>query len=282
MNIQFPNVLGNHSSAAARAGGSSFYLAMRILERERREAIYEVYSFCRMVDDIADCDAPHEQRLARLAEWRQAIDALYDGRVPPGLEALAGAIERFGLHKDDFLAVIDGVEMDAREDIHAPSLEQLELYCERVACAVGRLCVRIFGTEDGDGRMLAHHLGRALQFTNILRDIDEDAAVGRLYLPREALALAGIDSSDPQSVIASSRLAVACNFLADRARYHFDQSDAIMARVPHRVIRAPKIMGEVYRQMLAAMVARGWSRPRNRVHVNKSHLFWIALRHAFV
>jgi phytoene synthase len=282
MNIQIPHVLGHNSPAAARAGGSSFYLAMRILERERREAMYEVYSFCRTVDDIADCDEPHEQRLTRLAEWRRTVDALYDGRTPSGLETLARAIERFGLRKDDFLAVIDGVEMDAREDIHAPPLERLELYCDRVACAVGRLSVRIFGMEDDAGHELAHHLGRALQFTNILRDIDEDAAVGRLYLPREALALAGIDSSDPQSVIASSRLAVACNFLVDRARHHFDQADAIMARVPHRVIRAPKIMGEVYRKMLAAMVARGWSRPRNRVHINKSHLVWIALRHAFV
>jgi squalene synthase HpnD len=282
MNLQLPHVLGHQSPAAARAGGSSFYLAMRILERERREAMYEVYSFCRTVDDIADCDAPHEQRLARLAEWRQTIDALYGGRAPAGLDGLAHAIERFDLRMDDFLAVIDGVEMDAREDIHGPTLALLELYCDRVACAVGRLSVRIFGMGDSTGHPLAHHLGRALQFTNILRDIDEDAAAGRLYLPREALALARIDSSDPQVVVANSRLAIACNFLADGARHHFDQADAIMARSPHRVVRAPRIMSEVYRQMLAGMVARGWSRPRNRVHVNKSHLVWIALRHAFV
>ena len=87
---------------------------------------------------------------------------------------------------------------------------------------------------------------------------------------------------DPLAVTESPRVAVACNFLAERARHHFDQADAVMARSPHRIIRAPKIMGEVYRQMLAAMMARGWSRPRTRVHVNKPHLVWIALRHAFV
>jgi squalene synthase HpnD len=282
MSLQIPHVLGKHPAAATRAGGSSFYLAMRILGRERREAMFEVYAFCRAVDDIADGDEPRPRRLEQLAEWRQNIDALYCGRVPPGLDGLTRAIDQFSLPKADFLAVIDGMEMDAREDIRAPSLELLDLYCDRVACAVGRLSVHIFGMEDAEGRALAHHLGRALQLTNILRDIDEDAAVGRLYLPREALLLASIDTTDPESVIANPRISIACGFLADRARDHFAKADGIMARCAHRVVRAPKIMSEVYRQMLATMVARGWSRPRNRVHVNKSRLIWIALRHAFV
>ena len=106
---------------------------------------------------------------------------------------LARAIGRFGLRKEDFLAVIDGMEMDAQADIRAPSLEQLDLYCDRVASAVGRLSVRVFGMDEADGQLLAHHLGRALQLTNILRDLDEDAGVGRLYLPQEALRAAGID-----------------------------------------------------------------------------------------
>ncbi len=281
MRIQIPHVLEN-SPAVARAGGSSFYLAMRILQREQRKAMFEVYSFCRAVDDIADCDAPRQQRLMRLAEWRRNIEALYTGHVPFGLERLAQSVDRFDLLKCDFLSVIDGMEMDARADIRAPSLTQLELYCDRVACAVGRLSVHIFGMNDVDGRALAHHLGRALQFTNILRDIDEDAAVGRLYLPQEALQLAEVEILDPIAVVSNPRLGKACAFLAERAGEHFDQADAIMARPPHWVVRAPKIMGEVYRRVLAAMVARGWSRPRSRVHVNKSRLVWIALRHGFI
>jgi presqualene diphosphate synthase len=166
MNVQVPESLTDRSSPANRAGGSSFYLAMRLLSRKKREAIFEVYSFCREVDDIADNDAPRPQRLALLSEWRQNICALYSGNIPIGLERLAKIIARFELRKEDFLAVIDGVEMDAREDIRAPSLEQLELYCDRVASAVGRLCVRIFGMSDADGKSLAHHLGRALQLTN--------------------------------------------------------------------------------------------------------------------
>ena len=282
MNIQTQNLSTDQSPAANRAGGSSFYLAMRILRREQREAMFEVYSFCRDVDDIADEDRPRPQRLTLLSEWRKNIDALYAGSVPAGLENLAKAVSRYGLRKDDFLAVIDGVEMDARADIQGPSLDELELYCDRVACAVGRLCVRIFGMNENDGKSLAHHLGRALQLTNILRDIDEDAAVGRLYLPKEALALANIGTTDPKAVVSNPQIGTACAFVVERARGHFTKAHEIMSGCSRQVVRAPRIMGAVYRQMLEDMVSRGWAPPRNRVRVNKSRLLWIALRHAFV
>ena len=175
-------VTANSPSVAARASGSSFYLAMRILPRDQRQAMFEIYSFCRAVDDVADGDAPRAEKRDQLAQWRRTIDALYDGQAIAGLDGLAQAIKQFALRKDDFLAVIDGMEMDAVEDIRAPALETLDLYCDRVASAVGRLSVRVFGLEEADGVKLAHHLGRALQLTNILRDIDEDAGIGRLYL----------------------------------------------------------------------------------------------------
>jgi squalene synthase HpnD len=282
MTVAVPDMSDEQAPAAKRAGGSSFYFAMRILARAQREAMFEVYSFCRAVDDIADSTAPSEWRLARLADWRTTIDALYSGGVPDDREGFALAIQRFALHKDDFLAVIEGMEMDAAENIHAPSLERLELYCDRVACAVGRLSVRIFGMEEGDGKLLAHHLGQALQLTNILRDIDEDAAIDRLSLPREALQAAGIDATTPDEVVANPALGGACAFLADRARGHFAQADAIMARSPRRAVRAPKIMQAVYRHMLEGMIARGWALPRERVRVKKRYLLWVALRHGFV
>jgi len=282
MSVQIQKSLTRQSSAANRASGSSFYLAMRLLNREKREAMFEVYSFCREVDDIADNDMPRPERLKLLSAWRHNVDALYSGNSPVGLERLAKVISRFGLRKEDFLAVIDGVEMDAREDIRAPSMERLELYCDRVASAVGRLCVRIFGVNDSDGKSLAHHLGRALQLTNILRDIDEDATVGRLYLPREALELANIKATDPNVVASSPHLAPACDFIVERARGHFVKANEIMTGCPRQVVRAPRIMGAVYRQKLEDMVSRGWAPPRHRIHVKKSYLLWIALRHAFV
>jgi phytoene synthase len=270
------------SGAPGRASGSSFYTAMRILPRAQREAMFEIYSFCRLVDDIADSSAPHAERRLGLAQWRARIEAIYAGRPPAELAALARAVRDFALRKEDFLAVIDGMEMDAAEDIRAPDWATLDLYCDRVASAVGRLSVRVFGMAETDGIALAHHLGRALQLTNILRDIDEDADIGRLYLPREELAKAGIHSTDPKAVAASADLAPVCEAVAARARGHFQEADAILARSPRRVVKAPRIMEEVYRTILDGMTARGWAAPRTRVQVSGLRLSWIAVQYAII
>jgi len=269
-------------SSSQRAAGSSFYAAMRILPPPQREAMFEIYSFCRRVDDIADSNGPRPQRLTQLKEWRAQIDALYEGRPGPLVTGLAGPVRDFGLVKEDFLAVIDGMEMDTVGDIRAPSLATLDLYCDRVASAVGRLSVRVFGMECEDGKRLAHHLGRALQLTNILRDLDEDAGVGRLYLPREALLAAGIDTTEPQTVLRSPALGQACAELVARARGHFAEADAIMAANPRRAVKAPRIMGEVYRRYLDGMASRGFAPPRERVRLSRARLAWLLLRYALV
>ena len=268
--------------AARRASGSSFYTAMRILPRERRDAIFEIYSFCRAVDDIADDGGARDQRLQQLAEWRADVNALYQGAPPARLRGLAGPMRRFGLRREDLLAIIDGMEMDVVADIRAPDWATLDLYCDRVASAVGRLCVRVFGLETNAGIALAHHLGRALQLTNILRDLDEDASLGRLYLPVEALRAAGITTTDPTAVLASPALAMVCADIVARARGHFAQADEIMARSARRTVRAPRIMAEAYRLILDGLVARGWAHPRRPIHLPRSRLLWIIMRHAFI
>src|SRR5579859_1963868 len=207
----------NYGNAAS---GSSFYAAMRILPAAQREAMFQIYSFCRKVDDIADSDGPREERLAALQEWRDDIDSLYRGNPPPRLADYVASVKKFDLKREDFLAIVDGMEMDVPQDIRAPDMATLDLYCDRVASAVGRLSVRVFGMPREDGILLAHHLGRALQLTNILRDIDEDAAIGRLYLPREGLLHAGITNDDPRKVIAERTLPKVCAPLVERARIH--------------------------------------------------------------
>ena len=251
------------------ASGSSFYAAMRILPRDQREAMFQIYSFCRQVDDIADSDGPRPERLAALQQWRDDIDALYHGHPPPRLQDYAASVKTFGLKREDFLAIVDGMEMDVPQDIRAPDLATLDLYCDRVASAVGRLSVRVFGLPEEDGILLAHHLGRALQLTNILRDIDEDAGLGRLYLPREGLLLAGITSDDPQKVIADRALPKVCLPLAERAKKHFEKADEIMKRNSRRVVRAPRIMSKYYRAILDLLLARGFAAPREPVRVHK-------------
>jgi phytoene synthase len=270
------------TTASQSASGSSFYTAMRILPAAQRDAMFDIYRFCRAVDDIADSTAPRPVRIAQLAEWRDEIDDLYQGKIGGKVVGLDGPVNQFGLQREDFLAVIDGMEMDAREDIRAPSFATLDLYCDRVASAVGRLSVRVFGMDDADGKLLSHHLGRALQLTNILRDLDEDAGIGRLYLPREALDQAGIAGSDPLTVLRSPNLSQACAPLIERARTHFVEADRIMRRSPRRAVKAPRIMGEVYNAILEGMIARGWSAPRERVRVSRARLLWIILRYAFI
>lgn len=264
------------------ASGSSFYAAMRILPRAQRDAMFQIYSFCRQVDDIADSDGPRPERLAALQQWRGDVDALYQGRPPERLKDYVTSVRAFGLKREDFLAIIDGMEMDVPQDIRAPDMATLDLYCDRVASAVGRLSVRVFGLPENDGILLAHHLGRALQLTNILRDIDEDAGLGRLYLPREGLLHAGITSDDPAKVIAERGLPKVCAPLVERAKSHFEQADAIMKRNSRRAVRAPRIMSKYYRAILELLIARGFAVPREPVRVNKMAKIAILLRYAII
>jgi phytoene synthase len=264
------------------ASGSSFYAAMRILPAAQRQAMFQIYSLCRKVDDIADSDGPRDERLAALQQWRDDIDALYRGQPPARLADYVGSVKCFDLQRADFLAIVDGMEMDVPQDIRAPDLATLDLYCDRVASAVGRLSVRVFGLPENDGVQLAHHLGRALQLTNILRDIDEDAGLGRLYLPREWLREAGITETDPLVVAADPLVPKVCAPLVERARMHFAKSDEIMARNPRRVVRAPRIMSKYYHSILQRLIARGFAPPRDPVRLSKVTKLAIVLRYAFI
>ena len=293
---------GNWASDAARAVAaplaptkSSFFLGLRILPEPQRLAMYAIYGFCRSVDDIADGDEPRDIRIAALERWRADIAALYAGEDVDGLAPLAGAIGDFDLRQADFEAVIEGMAMDARAQIVAPDRAVFDLYIDRVASAPGRLSVRVFGLPEAPGKALAHHLGRALQITNILRDIDEDAALGRLYLPREGLTRAGIavPAADeragegacpdgPQTidrVLADPRLAAVCADLDAEARDHFAQADAIMDTSPRKSVRAPRLMSAAYRSLLRELLLRGWAAPRRRVSKKKRVILLALLRH---
>ncbi|PPD45149.1 MAG: squalene synthase HpnD [Methylocystis sp.] len=268
---------------------SSFYLAMRILEPPRREAMFAIYTFCRAVDDIADDEGDRAVRRAALDEWRYDLDELYAGRIRPRAGFLAAPVRRFRLDRADFEAIIDGMSMDVEEDICAPDWEKLELYCDRVASAVGRLSVRAFGlVEDGESelptgpKLLAYHLGRALQLTNILRDLDEDAARGRLYLPREALEEAGVVNHAPHAALASPALDSVCAPVMNRAREHFEQADLVMAGMPKSAAKAPYLMAAGYRSILDRLSTRGFAPPRTPVRMSRVKLVGALIKHAFL
>lgn len=274
---------GEQVYAIVANASTSFFWAMRLLPRSKREAMFAVYAYCRAVDDVADGDAAPEAKLAELAVWRQEIDALYRGRPDhPITRALAAPVATYGLAKEDFLALLDGMEMDATNRMVAPSFAELELYCDRVAGAVGLLSVRIFGVSGPAARTLALTLGRALQLTNLLRDLLEDAELGRLYLPRELLAAHGIDSRDPATVLAHPALAAVCGELAEIAYRRFAEAGAALRDRPRRAVRPALVMMQVYRRMLDRLMRRGWDRLDQPVRLHAAEKFWLALRYGIL
>ncbi|HEX7968365.1 MAG TPA: presqualene diphosphate synthase HpnD [Stellaceae bacterium] len=269
--------------ARVAAAGTSFYWAMRLLPEARREAMYTVYAFCREVDDIADSDDPPALKRAGLARWRREIDAIYAGHPSGGLPSvLADCAEDYKLRREDFLAIVDGMEMDAAADIRAPSLAELDLYCDRVASAVGRLSVRIFGNDSAAADRVAGALGRALQLTNILRDLDEDAARGRLYLPRELLVAQGIAAAEPRAVLRDARVGAVCDELAALAERRFAEAQVAMRECPRRAMRPAAVMGAVYHAILVRLRRRGWHDLAQEVRLPTSLKLWLALRHGLL
>ena len=272
------------------AAGSSFYWAMRFQSQEKRDALFAVYAFCREVDDIADGDLSDEDKKAELQKWRNRIEVLYGGSADePITRVLAHAIDAYRLNKADFLAVIDGMEMDGVGPIRGPSLEELILYCDRVACAVGRLCVPIFGEPGEAGQATADHLGLALQLTNVLRDIAEDAEMGRLYLPHDLLSEAGINSNDPDVVIAESNLPTVCRILAQRAQDEYSAAEAAIAQCSKTSMRPAVIMMKVYRKTLDRLIADDWQSVQTGLQatgvarmVQKAEKLWIAVRYGLL
>jgi phytoene synthase len=266
---------------AVNNSGSSFLTAMRFLPSDKRRAMYALYAFCREVDDIADEVGTTDGKRQRLAEWRVEIERLFAGMPgTPTSRALAEVVDHFDLRKADLVALIDGMEMDAAETVRIADEAELALYCDRVACSVGRLSNRIFGVAPETSDVLAKALGEALQMTNILRDLDEDAGRDRLYMPLSLLGAHGItEVADAAGVLLHPRFPEACAAMAHATRQRYAEARSIMARCDRRAVRPAAVMMEVYRAILRGLEARGWRRLDRKVAIPRLLKLWIALRH---
>lgn len=265
--------------AIVRAAGTSFYQGMRMLPPDRRHAMYAIYAFCRIVDDIADEEGSLTQKRIDLAGWRDRIAGLYRNETSDAVtRVLCAATRQFNLRQQDFIDVIDGMQMDAETVIVAPDLGTLDLYCDRVAAAVGRLSVRAFGDASAAADQVANALGRALQLTNILRDLKEDADRGRLYLPLEYLRDAGVPA-DASAVLAAPGLPVACARVAADAHAHFRAAEAAMRVCDAKAMRPARLMGATYAAILRRLEQSGWRHPEQRVSLPKWQKLWLVCRY---
>jgi phytoene synthase len=253
---------------------------MKVLPKARRNAIYAFYAFCREVDDIAD-DSPNEQmRDEGLAMWHRKIAGLFqkDEAEDSLCAALLPAIKDYKLVEEDFQAIISGMEMDAQAPIVAPNMKTLDLYCDLVASAVGRVSVRIFGDSSPAAMQVAYHLGRALQLTNILRDIMEDAGRGRLYLPLELLNKYGIKRQSIEDVLKHPALPDVCRDLAQTAKNHFSETDRYLPSCNKRAMRPARVMRNYYKAIWNALVNRDWKHMDKRIKISSLQKFWLTAR----
>ena len=266
----------------AKVRKSSFYAAMKTMPPKEKAGMFAIYAFCRAVDDIADDQqGSRAEREAALNAWRKDLANLYSGKDPGQAAFLVQPVKDFDLEIADFLAIVDGMQMDVDADIVAPDHATLDLYCDRVASAVGRLSVKVFGMERQPGIDLSHHLGRALQLTNILRDIDEDAGIGRLYLSRDVLAKAGVPIADPHAVIAEPGIDAAAQLIAAEALQHYQAADRVM-RTAKGQLKAPRLMRAAYGRILERMQQVVWKPPRHRVSLSKGEKLWVLVRYGLM
>lgn len=265
-----------------RNSGSSFLLGMMALPEKRRLAMFALYAFCRAVDDIADSDWPQEKRLAELENWRVYVSDMYkDEFGHPVMQLLHGPLIEYDIREQDFHDIIEGMEMDAKLPIQRPSWDELDYYCDHVASAVGRISVRIFGDESPEAREVAYHLGRALQLTNILRDLDEDAQRQRLYLPHEAIEEAGINSDKLDEILNHKAIDTACRAVARRAVHHFDEAESFMEKCDRKAMKPARLMRDYYEALLRDMLKIGWQAPRLRISLGPFAKIGLLLKSLF-
>ena len=252
---------------------------MRLLPPEKRAAMFAVYAFCRVVDDIADGSDTLDQKRADLRQWRRETENLFAGNpTHPIALALAGPVSNYGLDKQDFLGLIDGMEMDAVDTLQIPDMETLQIYCDRVACTVGRLSTKIFGVEDQLGKDLAKSLGQALQLTNILRDVAEDAERNHIYLPADYLRRHGITVQDPTVLVNAPNLSAVCRELAQLAEQRYAESHILIQQCNYRDIRPAAIMMHIYHRLFLKLRRAGWRDFGTRVSLSKAEKLILAIR----
>lgn len=249
-----------HSRTITRKSASNLALGFVLLPRDKRDAMSALYAFCREVDDQADDESlPVEQRRIGLQRWQEDLDRAYSGLDPslPVVRELKPWIERYQLPQVHFHELLQGVNMDLAVQRY-PDFAALEEYCYRVASAVGLLSIEIFGYQDPRTRDYAVHLGKALQLTNILRDVRTDALKNRIYFPLDEMRREGVSENEILEFRYTERFARVAKTVADRAREFYRQASTALPQCDRRSMVAAELMGSVYWKLLGKVETRAF------------------------
>jgi phytoene synthase len=260
-----------------RHASSNFYYAFMLLPRARRRALYSVYAFCRFVDDIADDDGINNAA-AMLERWREELNEVFAGTPSRAISrALSENVRRFKIPRRYFEEVIDGVEMDLTQRRYA-TFADLCLYCRRVASAVGLICIEIFGYRNQSARVYAEWLGIAFQLTNIIRDVSEDAARDRIYLPLEDLARFDVSEAEILNSVYSPRFRQLIEFEAQRARQCYRKAEEALADEDRGSMLAAEGMRLIYSSLLERIARAGYRVLDRRMSLSAPHKLYLVGR----
>ena len=230
-----------------KESGTSFYWGMKILNKEKRFAMFTIYAFCRIVDDIADSEQNVEIKLSQLKNWKSKITKIYKDHSSDSItRKLLESKKKYGLKKEDFFSIIEGMRMDIIEEIRYPSKKKIDLYCSRVAGAVGCLSMNIFGIKSKLGRTYANLLGKAFQFTNILRDLKEDSVRNRCYIPLDIIKKFKKEKKSPQEIIKSLDIKLINKEMVRRTQKYYDDAEKISRKFKKKDLKAAILMKEFY------------------------------------
>jgi phytoene synthase len=257
--------------------GSSFYYSFKFLTPERRRAITALYAFCREVDDVVDECTNENVARTTLQWWRGQVSDIYNAKPQhPVAQALVPVVKQFNLSQELLLEIIDGMEMDLNQHQYA-DFKSLQLYCYRVASVVGLLAAEIFGYKDRKTLKYAHDLGIALQLTNIIRDVGEDARRGRIYLPLDEMAQFGVHTNDILDMRETTAFQKLMQFQIDRAQHFYDQALSELPTIDRKAQRTGLIMAAIYRATLKEVIFTGCHVLTERVSLTPLRKLWIAV-----
>ena len=278
MTLVVPEEAYDHCRRVTREAAGNFYYAFVTLPRKRRRAMYAAYAYCRLCDDLADDDLPIEQKREQLAAVETRLLRAKDGNADgPVFEALAHAVQEYGIPWEDLTEIARGVEMDLTVSRY-DTFEELSTYCYRVASVVGLVCIQICGYKDMRAREYAIDLGMAMQLTNILRDIREDGELGRIYLPREDLERFGYSEEELLRREMNDRFRSLMEFEVARARQYFARGKRLLKLLPVRTRAFPAVLGGLYGGVLNRIEDRQYNVFDSRVSLPTKVKIALAVR----